>query len=128
MNCVIYHGEKSISVRDFLKEHHFTTVSEKSYVCYDCYSSFRKLFVAKNKFEKAEKELQEKLSTTKETCECPAKKKRTTEKEVHIFFIPARLSEVTADRRQSKMLTLKAPPIVCSRRQFRILPLFQNNK
>ena len=110
MNCVIYHGEKSISVRDFLKEHHFTTVSEKSeksYVCYDCYSSFRKLFVAKSKFEKAEKELQEKLSTAKETCECPAKKKRTIEKEVHIF---------------------KAPPIICSRCQFPIFPLFPNNK
>ena len=25
-------------------------------------------------------------------------------------------------------LTLKAPPIICSRRQFQILPLFQNNK
>ena len=26
------------------------------------------------------------------------------------------------------VLTLKAPPIICSRRQFQILPLFQNNK
>ena len=25
-------------------------------------------------------------------------------------------------------LTVKAPPIICSRRQFQILPLFQNNK
>ena len=28
----------------------------------------------------------------------------------------------------SKYLTLKAPPIICSRRQFQILSLFQNNK
>ena len=26
------------------------------------------------------------------------------------------------------LLTLKAPPIICSRRQFQILPLFQNSK
>ena len=26
------------------------------------------------------------------------------------------------------ILTLEGPPIICSRRQFQILPLFQNNK